>query len=89
MLRKRFLSDLEAIRKGEDPKAVIRDPELNRCVALPVAERRLLVEGLPLEELAKHPILGRQLREGYPFQAGQPEQVRRAYEDAMGVRQTL
>ena len=86
MLRKRFLSDLEAVARGEDPKAVIRDPEINRCVELPVAERKLLTEGLPLVELAKHPILGRQLTEGYPFQVGQPEEVRRAYEDAMGVR---
>jgi 5,5'-dehydrodivanillate O-demethylase len=86
MLRKRFLSDLEAIARGEDPKATIRDPEVNRCVALPVAERKLLIEGLPRAELAKHPVLGRQLTEGYPFQIGQPEEVRRAYEDAMGVR---
>jgi 5,5'-dehydrodivanillate O-demethylase oxygenase subunit len=85
MLRKRFLSDFDAVAKGEDPKAVIRDPEANRCVALPVAERKLLTEGLPRAELAKHPILGRQLTEGYPFQIGQPEEVRRAYEDAMGV----
>jgi len=86
MLRKRFLRDLDAVAKGEDPKAVIRDPEVSRCVALPVAERKLLIEGLPLAELAKHPILGRQLTQGYPFQVGQPEDVRRAYEDAMGVR---
>jgi len=85
LLRKRFLSDLDAIAKGEDPKAVIRDSEVNRRVALPVAERKLLIEGLPLAELVKHPILGRQLTEGYPFQVGQPEEVRQAYEDAMGV----
>ena len=85
MLRKRFLNDLEAVAKGEDPKAIIRDPEVNQCVALPIAERKLLTEGLTREELAKHPIHGRQLTEGYPFQQGQPPEVREAFLAAMGV----
>ena len=85
LLRKRFLSDLEAIAKGEDPKAVIRDPDVNRCVALPIAERKILTEGLTREELVKHPIHGRQLTEGYPFQQGQPREIREAYLAAMGV----
>ena len=85
MLRKRFLSDLDVVARGEDPKATIRDPELNRCVPVPVAERRILTEGLTRDQLAKHPLLGRQLTEGYPFQIGQPDDVRKAYEEAMGV----
>ena len=56
----------------------------NRCVPVPVAERKILTEGLTRDELAQHPILGRQLTEGYPFQLGQPEEVRKAYEEAMG-----
>ena len=80
------LNDLEAMAKGEDPKGVIRDPEANRCVALPIAERKLLTEGLTREELANHPIHGRQLTEGYPFQQGQPPEVREAFLAAMGVR---
>src|ERR1700689_1722341 len=63
MLRKRFLSDLEAVAKGKDPKAFVRDPETNRCIALPVAERELLTEGLTREELLNHPIHGRQFTE--------------------------
>ncbi|HLI82542.1 MAG TPA: aromatic ring-hydroxylating dioxygenase subunit alpha [Bryobacteraceae bacterium] len=86
LIRKRFLSDLEAVERGEDPKAVIRDPERNRRVPLPIAERRLLTEGVTREELLRHPILGRQLIDGYPFQAGQPPEVREAYEAAMGMR---
>jgi 5,5'-dehydrodivanillate O-demethylase len=85
MLRKRFLSDLEAISKGVDPKAVIRDPETNQCISLPIAERKLLTEGLTREELANHPIHGRQFTEGYPFQQGQPKEVRDAFLAAMGV----
>jgi len=85
LLRKRFLNDLDAVERGEDPKATIRDPEVNRSVPLPVAERKLLIEGVTREELARHPVLGRQLIEGYPFQVGQPAEVRAAYEAAMGV----
>jgi len=85
MLRKRFLDDLERIAKGEDPKAVIRDPEVNKSIRLPVAHRSAYVDGLSFEELLKHPILGKQLTDGYPFQAGQPIEIRRSYEEAMGI----
>ena len=84
MLRKRFLEELGRVSEGKDPKGVIRDPQLNECVALPIAHRRVFVDGLTSEELLKHPIFSAQLK-GYVFQAGQPEQVRRDYEDAMGL----
>ena len=35
MMRKRFLSDLDVIASGGDPKAVIRDPAINHQIALP------------------------------------------------------
>jgi 5,5'-dehydrodivanillate O-demethylase oxygenase subunit len=96
MLRKRFLNDLEAVARGEDPKAIIRDPEVNQCVPLPLAEikRKVLSEGLTWKQLAEHfasiaaaggPALGHLLNKGYHLQAGQPEEVRRAWEDAMGI----
>ena len=84
MLRKRFLEDLERVARGEDPKGVIRDPAINHRIALPVAERKLFMEGLPLKELLKHPIFGRELTDGYPFQAGQPREIREAFLKAMG-----
>jgi 5,5'-dehydrodivanillate O-demethylase oxygenase subunit len=85
LLRQRFLDDLAAIGRGEDPKGVIRDPAANVGVRLPVAERRFLTESLSREELLKHPVLGKQYEGEYPFQAGQPEEVRRAYAQAMGI----
>lgn len=88
MLRRRFLDDLEKIAGGEDPKGIIRDAELNRCIDLPVAERKLLTEGLALKDLLRHPIHGRQLTEDYPFQLGQPREVREAFLAAMGVKKT-
>jgi hypothetical protein len=50
-----------------------------------VAERRYLTGSLPRAELLKHPILGKQYEGEYPFQAGQPEEVRLAYAEAMGI----
>ena len=85
MMRNRFLSDLALIEKGQDPKAVIRDTKVNECVTVPIAERKRLVEGLTTEELRNHPVLGRELTGDYIFQKGQPDEVRRAYEDAMGI----
>jgi hypothetical protein len=32
LIRRRFLRDLEAVGRGEDPKAVIRDPQLNHSI---------------------------------------------------------
>jgi 5,5'-dehydrodivanillate O-demethylase len=84
MLRRRFLEELDRLSQGHDPKGLIRDPQLNECVSLPIAHRSLFVDGLTLEELLHHPIFGAQLK-GYVFQAGQPEELRRAYEDAMGL----
>jgi 5,5'-dehydrodivanillate O-demethylase oxygenase subunit len=84
MIRKQFMADIEALKRGEDPKATIRDLETNRCVRLPIAERRSLVEGLTREELeARLKLFGRR---GYPFQVGQPAEVTRAYEDALGIK---
>jgi 5,5'-dehydrodivanillate O-demethylase oxygenase subunit len=83
--RQRFLNDLEAIARGEDPKAIIRDPAMNQSVPLPVAERKLLVDGLTRAELLAHPILGKQYAGEYIFQAGQPEEVRAAFKEAMGI----
>ena len=83
--RQRFLNDLEAIARGEDPKAITRDPGANKSVPLPVAERKLLVDGLTRAELLAHPILGKQYAGEYIFQAGQPEEVRAAFKEAMGI----
>jgi 5,5'-dehydrodivanillate O-demethylase len=85
LLRQRFLDDLTAIERGEDPKGIIRDPAANVAVPLPIAERRFLTESLSREELLRHPVLGKQYEGEYPFQAGQPEEVRREYAEAMGI----
>ena len=84
MIRRRFFQDMDTVRNGGDPKAIVRDPQLNRRIELPVLARKLLTDGLPRAALEKHPLYGRHLKE-FVFQAGQPDEVRRAFDDAMGT----
>jgi 5,5'-dehydrodivanillate O-demethylase oxygenase subunit len=89
MIRKRFFDDIEAIRGGVDPKATIRSFETNRCIALPTVGRSLFVEGLTREQIRANPALAEGITPTrYIFQAGQPEHVRRAMEQALGHRIT-
>lgn len=82
LIRKRFFDDLEVIERGEDPKAIVRDPAKNACIALPIVDRTLMIEGATLKEMLATSYAN-QLR-GYIFQVGQPEEVRRAFVEAIG-----
>jgi 5,5'-dehydrodivanillate O-demethylase len=62
---------------------VIRDPVVNRAIALPVAEREAFIEGFTRAELITNPLARRGLQ-GYIFQTGQPAEVRAAFLAAMG-----
>lgn len=84
LIRRQFFNDLDAIARGQDPKGLIRDPEKNRCVTLPIAGRRLFEKGLSRQDLLAHPILGKHINE-FPFAYGQPEHVKHAFRRAMGV----
>jgi 5,5'-dehydrodivanillate O-demethylase len=83
MARRRFLSDLDALDKGVDPKAIVRDPKINDPIVLPVADRTALIEGKTRAEYLKDPLARRALQ-GYVFQAGQPAEVRDEFLAAMG-----
>ena len=76
-------SDIEAVERGKDPKAVIRDPAVNRAIPLPVAEREPLIDGFTRADLLRDPFSRRGLQ-GYIFQTGQPAEVREAFLAAMG-----
>jgi 5,5'-dehydrodivanillate O-demethylase len=87
LLRRQFLKDLEAVAAGRDPKGIIRDPSRNIRIELPCIAREDLMRGLPRASMDKHPILGPFLRDFF-LQAGQPADVRAAFERAMGAAQT-
>ena len=78
----------EVVARGGEPKAVIREPERNRCVRLPIIDRDRYVKGVPRAEMNSSEIQrtpGPVLPEGFVFQAGQPEEVRAAFRKAMGL----
>ena len=83
MMRRRFQAELDATAKGAEPKGLIRDPALNKVLQLPAANRHVYIDGQPLAQMRLHPTVGSPIR-AYPFQAGQPEDVRLAFEAAMG-----
>jgi 5,5'-dehydrodivanillate O-demethylase oxygenase subunit len=85
MMRQRFFQQLDAVAAGEEPKATIRDPAVNRCVPLPIIGRQQLTEGVTRAEMEAGGRRGEAVpRRDFPFLCGQPEQIRRDYEAAMG-----
>jgi 5,5'-dehydrodivanillate O-demethylase len=84
MMRKQFLADLAAVERGDDPKGIIRDASINHRIELPIVSRDLLVNGVTLGEMLEDPSIDP--RNGFINQAGQPESVRLAFLDAMGLK---
>ena len=84
MLRKLLLADVEAVARGEDPKGVVRQAPENGYITLPVGERDILVNGLTLEQIRRHPVFSDHLNK-FIFQAGQPPEIWAAYAEAMGL----
>ena len=84
MIRKQWNKEMEAVARAEDPKGMIRDPARNKAVALPDGSGKLR-DGMSLEQMRADPILSRGLLE-FPFHFGQPHEIRRAFEEAMGLR---
>jgi 5,5'-dehydrodivanillate O-demethylase len=84
MMRKRYFEEIDAIGKGKEPKGTIRNPNVASCVALPNMERKRRVEGVSLAEFANYPVLKARLT-GFRWQYGQPPEIRRAFEEAIGL----
>lgn len=85
MMRRRFFSDMKRVEQGRDPSGLVRDPNENRCIELPVIGKEGFRDGMSAAELEERfRRLGHPFPTPYIFQAGQPSEVRRAYEDAMG-----
>ena len=84
MLRRRFFAELEAVAAGGEPKGLIRDPEKNVRVRLPIAKPQLFTEGRSRAELMNDPEWSRHAKE-FIFAYGQPEAVHQAHAQAMGL----
>jgi 5,5'-dehydrodivanillate O-demethylase len=84
MIRKRLLDELAAVANGAEPKGIIRNSNVARCVELPNMEQARCVEGVAAKDFATIPILKARLQ-GFRWQYGQPPEVRRAFEQAIGI----
>ena len=83
VMRRRLLDDVKVIADGGEPKALVRDEELNKCVPLPIIGRSRFIDGAPAGlRLGPGQVVDVQ---GFQFLYGQPPEVTRAYEAAMGV----
>jgi 5,5'-dehydrodivanillate O-demethylase len=86
MIRRRFLDDIDAVAAGRDPKGVMRNAATNVAIVLPSDHREFFLGGLPRAQYLTHP-KWKTLLQQFIFHAGQPEHVRRACEQALGVPQ--
>ena len=77
-------SPVDAVRAGRDPRGVIRDPQRARNIPLPDMARQLNTVGIPLAEFQDDPLLKQRLKD-FRHHYGQPPEVRRAFEEAMGI----
>jgi len=86
LMRRRLREEAEVVAAGGEPKGVLRDPVAAACVTLPIVGRQRLMEG-PTRDERRRQLDSLIERFGGPFAflAGQPEDVRKAYEEAMGI----
>jgi 5,5'-dehydrodivanillate O-demethylase len=84
MMRKRLFEELDAIARGDDTKGTIRSANRAKCVELPNITKKTSTEGITLAEHENYPLLKARLK-GFRHCYGQPPDVRRAFEQAMGI----
>lgn len=89
MFRDQLRRDLDAVAKGDDPKGVLRDASKNNPVRWPDDRRARIERGLSKDKwLEQQTRLGSPLRatdDYFRFLAGQPEDVRIAFRQAVGL----
>ena len=83
-IRRRFFDEMEAVAAGGEAKGTIRDPARNKQVALPMMDRDQVLKSYSIEEILANPRM-RIMYTTYIFQAGQPEEVRKAFFEAVGI----
>jgi 5,5'-dehydrodivanillate O-demethylase oxygenase subunit len=88
LLRRRMLEEARKVERGEDPKAIVRDPIQNQCIPLPTVGLDVLRDGRPLAETIEGYRRRRRPGQGlgeFPYFAHQPPEIRAAFLDAMGL----
>ncbi len=83
-MRRRLMEDAKVVADGGEPKALIRDEELNRCITLPIIGRDQRLDGAT-GGLRLGPGQSIGTDTGFQFLYGQPPEVTAAYREAMGL----
>jgi 5,5'-dehydrodivanillate O-demethylase len=86
-MRRAFKEAMDIVAAGGEPRGIIRDAKKNECIVLPIKHREAFTTSQSREQIiATGEKLGyRFMRPEYLFQAGMPDDVRRAYQQAMGI----
>jgi 5,5'-dehydrodivanillate O-demethylase len=84
MIRNRFFQDMEAVAQGADPKGIVRDPEVAKCIPLPIATPKIFKEAMPAAQWIKDPYYSRRAKR-FPWQYGQPDEVWDEFAHAMMI----
>ena len=84
VMRQRFLKELEAVAIGAEPKGLMRDPQRNVKVQLPMMSRERVLGSLRTQDILADPVKKRAYTT-FILQAGQPESVRLQFSQAMGI----
>lgn len=84
LLRLRLLEELARVAAGQESKGLIRDAAVNVAVPLPSMNHDEMLEGRTKAEVFADPRL-RMMFTSYVSQAGQPDYVRRAFEEAVDL----
>jgi 5,5'-dehydrodivanillate O-demethylase len=85
MMRKKLVEQAELVARGGEPKGLVRDADLNQCVTLPIIDRDRFIAGYSLVDAEEGKVPPLYYAREFLFQAGQPEQIRQAYREAMGM----
>ncbi len=85
-MRRAFKKAMEVVESGGEPMGLIRDEKRNACIELPIKHREVFTKSQSREEiLSTAKKLGyRALWPEYLFQAGMPDDVKKAYRAAIG-----
>lgn len=88
-MRRAFKKAMDIVERGGEPMGVIRDEKLNASIDLPIKHKDAFTKSQTREEiLASAKKLGyRALWPEYLFQAGMPDDVKKAYQEAIGHKE--
>jgi len=89
LMRRRLLEEAEAVASGGEPKGLIRDPEANNVVMLPIIGRDRFLAGYSLADVREGKVPAILYPPSFVFQAGQPDEILQAYRRAMGMEEMV